>query len=673
MRGFLGAAKAKKLDRVAAAYAVAGWLLVQVASIVFPTFAAPAWALRTFIAITLIGFPVALFVAWFSIPHPHPEAIAKRGGLTPGDFTLLGLLGGVLLLSLAQLTYQFVGGERIQAPSLVSHHTESSSGSAPPQKSIAVLPFENLSADKDAAYFAAGIQDEILTRLTKIGALKVISRTSTVQYASKPGNLREIAKELGVANILEGSVQKVGDNVHIDVQLIRAASDDHLWAEIYDRKLGDYFAVEGEVATAIAETLDAKVTGEEKQAITTRVTDNPQAYDAYLRGLALYDKADTSETAQAAQKYLEQAVQIDPAFATAWALLSQVHAYRYFHSDASEVRRAAARSSLDAAARLQPNLAEVELAQGYYQYWIERDYVGADRRLETLRSKWPNNAEVLTALGYVSRRLGHWGRARACMEQAVVLDPTTLAIRFQLASLLADTHDFAAALKVLDAALDKWPDDPDLIGRKALVYQQLGELDVSGALLSGMRPESPFATLAIANQARFARRGYAGAIAQFEEVSARDPLGRVPGLGPTLRTLSLAGLESAAGDTANAKARYSQVRDYLLALLKSQPGNALMNSSLAEAYGGLDDRDTAMKYADRAVQLLPTGKDAADGPIMEITRARIEARFGDRDHAIAHLARLLKMPNYLTPSLLRLDPDFDQLRGDRRFEALLKQ
>src|SRR5215467_878715 len=306
MLNFVNAARAKRLDRVAAAYAVAAWLLVQAASIAFPTFEAPAWALRVFVAIALIGFPVALFVAWYSIPHPHPEEIRKRAGLTPGDISLLTLLGAVLLLSLTQFAYQFWRGAGTQTQT--PQGAINSSAPAPSRASIAVLPFENLSSDKDAAYFAAGIQDEILTRLTKIGALKVISRTSTAHYASKPDNLPEIARQLGVANVLEGSVQKVGNAVHINVQLIKAATDDHLWAEVYDRKLDNVFGVETEVATAIANALDAKVTGVEKQAIGIRPTNNPDAYAAYLRGLSLFNNSFESDLDAEAAASLGQAV-----------------------------------------------------------------------------------------------------------------------------------------------------------------------------------------------------------------------------------------------------------------------------------------------------------------------------------------------------------------------------
>ena len=307
-----------------------------------------------------------------------------------------------------------------------------------PEKSIAVLPFENLSHDPDNAFFASGIQDEILVRLAKIGALKVISRTSTQQYQSRPGNLPEIGKQLGVANVLEGSVQKVSNGVHINVQLIKAATDEHLWAESYDRKLDDIFEVEGEVATAIAEALNAKVTGNEREAITAKATNNPEAYDAYLRGVALYRKGASPEGYRSAQQFLEQAVRLDPRFATAWALLVRVDALQFFSGyDVTEAHRSATRSAFDAALRLQPDLAEVQLAQGYYQYWVERDYDAATRRFEQLLGKWPNNSEILEALGLIVRRQGHWDQSKTYLDRAIALDPLSPVVRQDAIQVLA--------------------------------------------------------------------------------------------------------------------------------------------------------------------------------------------------------------------------------------------
>ena len=353
--------------------------------------------------------------------------------------------------------------ERTSQPPIIN-------AAAAPDASVAVLPFENLSADKDNAFFAAGIQDEILTRLTKIGSLKVISRTSTAHLSSRPDNLPEIARQLGVANILEGSVQRQGNAVRVNVQLIKASTDSHLWAEIYDRKLDNIFAVQSEIAIAVAAALSAKVTGDEKQEIAFKPTNNTKAYDAYLRGLAFFRKRDHVN----AEHTLQIAVKLDPQFALAWALLAKNRAGQIHVSDRSPSRRAAARAALDVALRLQPDLAEVLLAQAYYQYYVERDFAGARRRFESMYTKWPNNSDVMAALSYIARRQGRWDEATAFLRQATAVDPLSLEIRHALAETVFFTRDFSGALHLLDEVLNIWPDDSRSLGVKAKVHQAIG-------------------------------------------------------------------------------------------------------------------------------------------------------------------------------------------------------
>ena len=297
----------------------------------------------------------------------------------------------------------------------------------PVANGVAVLPFENLSGDPDNAYFADGIQEEILTRLAGIADLKVISRSSTQQYQSKPRNLREIAKQLGVANIVEGSLQKAADQVRVNVQLVNAQSDSHLWADSYDRKLTDIFGVESEIAKRIAEALQAKLTGAEQQALAVKPTNNPEAYDAYLRGLAFEARTSFPDNLEKTVGFYERAVQLDPAFALAWARLSRANAQTYFDGlDKTPARRDAAERALNAAQKLQPNSPETLLAQAYYQYWVLRDYELAKATFGRVRQLLPGSSDVPAALALIARRQGHWDESVAYWEQTLVLDPRNM-------------------------------------------------------------------------------------------------------------------------------------------------------------------------------------------------------------------------------------------------------
>src|SRR3954465_9600529 len=419
MSSFLSQLKQRRVYRVAIGYAIAAWLAVQIAATVLPAFHASQFVLPILIVLLGVGFPVALVLAWaFDVT---PEGIEKTPdgiGATAAKnmryaWALAGL--GFLMAAIGVGAYWFwhfrptkhAAAPKVASETAVNQNSAAGQARAALERSIAVLPFDNLSRDPDNAFFASGIQDEILTRLAKIGALKVISRASTQQYQSKPGDLSEVGRRLGVAHILEGSVQKSGNAVHINVQLIKAATDAHVWAEVYDRKLDDIFGVEGEVATAIADALKAKVTGEEKQTITAKPTNNSEAYDAYLRGVALSRKSDDL-SARNSRDYFEQAVRLDPNFATAWALLGRAEAQNFFTGEATELRRSAARAAVETALRLQPDLPEAQLGQGYYDYYVVRDYAAAASRFENLLKKWPNNADALEALGLIVRGQNRW-------------------------------------------------------------------------------------------------------------------------------------------------------------------------------------------------------------------------------------------------------------------------
>jgi eukaryotic-like serine/threonine-protein kinase len=356
-----------------------------------------------------------------------------------------------------------------------------------PDKSIAVLPFENLSGDPNNAYFAEGMQEEILTRLAKIADLKVISRTSTSRYKSKPDDIAEIAKQLGVANILEGSVQKAADQVRVNVQLINAQTDSHLWADTYDRKLTDIFGVESEIAKAISDALQVSLTDSEEQALAAKPTNNPEAYDAYLRGLAFQARSYYSDDAQKkAMTFFEQAVQLDPKFALAYARLSRAHALKYNRDDGSVLRHDAAKKALDKAQEIQPNAPETLLTLGYYQYWVLRDYGSAKTTFGRVGKLLPGTSEVPMALGRIARNEGHWDESNSYFEQALSLDPHNTELLVHAAVTYTSLRQFPAALKLFDRALDIIPNDPHLMAKKASIYQAQGNLQEAARFLSGI-------------------------------------------------------------------------------------------------------------------------------------------------------------------------------------------
>src|SRR5213596_149753 len=361
----------------------------------------------------------------------------------------------------------------------------------PIERSIAVLPFQNLSNDKDNAYFAEGIQDEILTRLSKIADLTVISRTSTQHYRNAPENLREIAKQLGVAHIVEGSVQKSADAVRVNVQLIKAANDSHLWSDTFDRKLTDVFSVESEVAKAIADQLQAKLTGQEDQVIAARPTDNPKAYDAYLRGLAYTLKTGNSPAnTLAAQKYLKEAVRLDPKFAPAWSLLSYVDALGYLTLtlQPTVALREETGQAAETALTLQPNLGEAILARGYYYYACLKDYDAAVRSFEQARQFLPNSSQIPESLAYVARRRGQWDRSESYFNEAERLDPRNASLLTQHAQSYMIVRRFPEALRKFDQVLDIILNDVDTLAQQAGIAQAQGDLTRAAALLAPLHP-----------------------------------------------------------------------------------------------------------------------------------------------------------------------------------------
>jgi TolB-like protein/class 3 adenylate cyclase/Tfp pilus assembly protein PilF len=548
-----------------------------------------------------------------------------------------------------------------------------------PEKSIAVLPFENRSEDKANAYFAEGIQDEILTRLSKIADLKVISRTSTQNYKSAPENLREIAKQLGVAHVLEGSVQKSGDTVRVNVQLIKAANDSHLWADTFDRKLIDIFFVESEVARAIAEQLRAKLTGEEEQEIAGKPTDNPEAYDAYLRGLAYTLKTqNTPANALGAQKYLREAVRLDPKFALSWALLSYVDSVGYtsLSLQPTLALREEARQAAETALTLQPNLGEAVLAKGYYHYSCLKDYHTAVGYFEQARPLLPNSSRIPESLAYVERRRGQWDRSESYFNEAERLDPRNVSILTQHAVSYMELRRFPEAVRKFDQVLDITPDDQDTLVLKAAIAQAEGDLPRASAILAPLHPATDDSgALEIRAYQAILERRPAQIIPRLKEILAKPD----PALGFYNGELRfwLGWAQEVAGDQAAAQKSWQQARSELEPFLKKQSENVGLIADLTLINMGLGDKAAALALSEQAMAANPIEKDAVDGPIPIEILARVASRMGEPDRAITALQKLLSIPYNgalaaapLTPALLRLDPMFDPLRNDPRFQKL---
>jgi TolB-like protein/Tfp pilus assembly protein PilF len=567
-------------------------------------------------------------------------------------------------------------------------HSAKATPSAIPEKSVAVLPFENLSADADNAYFAEGIQEEILTRLAKIADLKVISRTSTQHYQSKPRDLAEIAKQLGVANILVGSIQKVADQVRVNVQLISAQTDSHLWADTYDRTLTDILGVESEIAKGIAGSLQAKLTGREEQALAVKPTNNPEAYDTYLRGLTSEERS-LSSSGQGpsldAIGFYERAVQLDPNFAVAWARLSRADAHLYSNRmDATtSVRGEAAKRALENAEKLEPNSPETLLALGFYQYWVLRDYGLAKNTFDRVSKLLPNSSEVPRALGLIARREGQWDQSIAYFERALASDPRNVQSLTNAASNYGMLRQFPAALRLYDRALDTIPADPDLMAAKAGIYQAQGSLQEAAKLLSEISWQTPNeGTLQIKITQLKLERKYGEAVRLLQ---ARLELDYENQFWKACEQVLLALTQRLAGDTAGAKVTAEQAHNTLKQLDTDQPDNGTRTGLLSQSYALMGEKDLALKEAERAMMLWPSATDRVSGPQFEENLALIQTMFGENSRAISTLTRLLETPYLksnafcltppmvITPALLRLDPMWDPLRTDPAFQKLCEE
>jgi TolB-like protein/Tfp pilus assembly protein PilF/class 3 adenylate cyclase len=533
------------------------------------------------------------------------------------------------------------------------------------EKSIAVLPFQNLSDDKSNTYFTDGIQDEILTRLSKIAALKVISRTSTQKYKSAPDNLRDVGQQLGVANFLEGSVQKVANAVHVNVQLIRAATDEHLWAESYNRTLDDVFGVEGEVANAIADQLNAKLSGAEQKAVAEKPTQNAAAYDAYLRAIAI-DNAATLETTKRVAGLYAEAVRLDPQFALAWARLAVARSQLYFNGiDLETNSGAAVKEAADRAMSLQPELGEAWLARGVYRYRVLRDFQGALQSYEEALRRLPNSAFVLEQMAHLERRLGQIDVAQKHYQAAAQLDPRDIGILLTLADTFQTVRRYDEARTVLDRALEISPGNEAALAVKALSFQAQGRLKEAAEILAKAPANSQDEALSFARAIQlYDERRFDAAIVQIQQNTpaafANDP-----------RTMTLLGLcQKFAGHDDQARATFTRAA----AAMKPTPDSAVVVDArqlpcyLAWVYAGLGEKEKALEQARRGIT--DYDSDALSKPFAETALAIVEAQLGDIDSAIAALPHLLEVPNGETCGELRVNPLWDPLRKDPRFQQL---
>ena len=535
-----------------------------------------------------------------------------------------------------------------------------------PEKSIAVLPFDSLSEDKANAFFAEGIQDEILARLAKISDLKVISRTSTQKYKRAPANLREVAQQLGVANVLEGSVQKTGDQVRITVQLINALTDNHLWADTYDRKMIDIFGVESDVAQKITGSLEVRLTGKEKAALEARRTDNPQAYETFLRAMALNNSQLDADNARM-RDLLREAVQLDPNFADAWAWLAAIESKRYFFPEESPAQKERARVATETALRLAPDLADALGSMGLYYYYVEKNYDEALHWLDRAREIAPNDAKLVDATALVKRRQGKLDETIALQKRQAELDPLNVNLWVGLARSYRGLRDMDQARAMLDRALAISPNDAMVIATKAETYLAAGDVEKSWAMLRGEKLGPGDEGAGVLLNIILARRDYDEAI---RRINAMHETGNEPPLFSAVDRASLGFIQLAKGDRAEAESLLHDAERELTKLRDRHEGGPIVLEQLMLVEACLARRDEVEQIGDqlRAMRRF----DKWTYPFGNVNIATAYAVMGDADRAIPLLETALHETYVyaITPAYLRNDPAFDRIRNDPRFQKL---
>src|SRR6266567_1792407 len=659
MSGFFEEVKRRKVYRVAAAYIIAAGGIIQLASAAFPAWELPNWALRLVIVLLLTGFPIALILGWaFDVT---PQGIKT----TPASAPKAKLRRNLLVLVAAGVLVSAIAGFFLLLPRASAHKID---------KSIAVLPFENLSDDKENAYFADGIQDDVLTNLSKIGDLKVISRTSVMSYRGKTSNVREIGKALGVATILEGSVRRIGNRVRVNVQLINTENDEHMWAEDYDRDLTDVFAIQTDLAQKIANELRAKLSPSEKQQIERKPTENGEAYLAFVQAQNLGCALEDFDKLKQSEQLYDRAVQLDPNFAVALARSSLLQSWIVHNFDRTSERREKARALAERALRFEPDLPEAHLAVGYSYYYGDNNYDAALREFEIAQRGLPNESEVYLAIGAIQRRQGKWAESTTNLEKAASLNPKDIWPLQNLTFNYAMLRNYDAADKTIDRALAIDPNALEPLEVKSkLAIAEKGDFSVAENAFEAVKSipmtnEQKLKTASGRADVFFLERKYQEGLEAAEKLPDNE-IAAFPGhLWSKYYYIGFA--RKALGDETGARAAFLKAKSIVEGQLKRTPDNADIHIQLAKVLAWLGQKDAAIAQAQQATDLRPESKDAFDGPRTTENVAQVYAILGDNGRAIELLDGLLSRPTGVTLQNLRVNPAWDPIRNDPGFQAL---
>jgi TolB-like protein/Flp pilus assembly protein TadD len=657
MTGFFEELQRRKVYRVAAAYIIAAGFIIQIGSAVFPAWELPNWTLRFVVVLLLIGFPIALILAWaYDVtPQGIQATPAPPGTHRRRNIIALAAIGLAISAVAGFFLFPRASGRSVE-------------------KSIAVLPFQSLSDEKENAYFADGIQDDILTNLSKIGDLKVISRMSVMSYRGDAlRNAREIGKALGVGALLEGSVRRAGNRVRVSVQLINANNDGHIWAEDYDRDLTDVFAIQTDLAQKIASALQAKLSPNEKERLDRKPTTDTDAYLLYVQAHDYANRPDRlRETSLKAEELYEQAIKLDPNFALAFAGLSVVESWMYHSFEPTAARREKARLNADESLRLQPNLPEGHLALGFYYYYGDRDYQRALSEFELAKRDLPNQADAYSAIAAIQRRQGKWAESNANFEKSASLDPKNANVLWNLGANYMAQRDFETADKLFDRAIAADPQSVAAHGMKsALAVLWKGDVGFAENQLSRVPPG--FDPDGLVTSARVwvltLQRKFAEALQMAQQF--RGETLTYPERGPCPKAALEGSLYLFLGDKEKAHAAFEQARIVAERLVRDAPDDPGRHAQLGVVLAGLGRKEDAIREGRKAVELLPESEDAFDGPQATAALAEIYAWVEEHDDALRLLDHLLNVPSGLTVWGLKLDPAWDPLRKDPRFQALI--